>query len=129
MNGTLAPLMNGTIAIETGVSRPPNSGGDLLALHEFARRNHAFGGVAFVVADQKFDLLAKQAALGVDLVDRERQAPDDCLAGLRRLAGHGSDEAELERVLRLAVRVSQPARTRRQAEWIGTWSACTIWQT
>jgi hypothetical protein len=31
--------------------------------------------VAFVVTDQKLDLLAKQAALGVDLVDGERQAP------------------------------------------------------
>ncbi len=76
------------MAIDTGVSRPPNSADDLLALHQFARRDHALGGIAFVVAHQQLDLLAEQAALGVDFVDRQRQAAHDGLAGFRRLAGH-----------------------------------------
>ena len=44
---------------------------DLFALHQFARRDHALGRIALVVAHEQLDLLAEQAALGVDLVDRD----------------------------------------------------------
>jgi hypothetical protein len=74
--------------------------GDLLALHQFARRDRAFRRVAFIVAHQQLDLLAEHAALGVDLVDRDGEPAHDRLAGLGRLAGHRGDQAELQGVLR-----------------------------
>jgi hypothetical protein len=79
MNGTLAPLTNGERHRRVEAAE---QGGNPLTLHQLARGNYALGGIAFVVADEQRDLLAKEAALLVDLIDGERQAADDGLAGL-----------------------------------------------
>jgi hypothetical protein len=42
---------------------------DLLPLHEFARGEHALGGIALVIAHEQLDLLAEDTALSVDLID------------------------------------------------------------
>ena len=99
MNGTLLWFANGTIAIETGVSRPPNSAATFSRCTSSRAATTPLAGIAFVVAHQQFDLLAEHAALGVDLVDRDGKPAHDRLAGLGRLAGHGGDQAELQGVL------------------------------
>ncbi len=90
--------------------------GDLLALHELAGRDCAFGRITLVIAHQQLDLLAEHAALGVDLVDCDREAAHDRLARFGGLAGHGGDQAELQGVLRECRNGKQGRRRRGQEE-------------
>jgi hypothetical protein len=79
--------------IETAEER-----GDFLALHQFARGDHALGWIALVIAYQQFDLLAQQSTLGIDFIDRERETTHNGFARFRRLPGHRGNQTDLHRL-------------------------------
>ncbi len=87
------------MASDTGVSRPPNSAATFSRCTSSRAAIAPLAGIALVVAHEQLDLLAEQAALGVDLVDGDGEAAHDRLAGLGGLAGHGGDQAELDGLL------------------------------
>ncbi len=72
----------GTMAIDTGVSSPPNSTATFHLKDQLARRAMPLARIAFVVAPHQHDLAAvQQAAARVDLVDGDRDAARQRFAG------------------------------------------------
>ena len=87
------------MASETGVSMPPKIAATFSLEDELARGDQALGRAEFVVALDELELApAEQAALGVDLVDREHESARDGFAGLRRSARQRRHMADLDRV-------------------------------
>ncbi len=72
MNGTLASFTIGTMAIDTGVSRPPNSTATFSLKISSRAAITPLAGVAFVVAAHQLELAAEHAAGGVEFVDGDR---------------------------------------------------------
>ena len=98
MNGTFASFMIGTMAIDTGVSRPPNSTATFSLNTSSRAAITPLAGRGLVVAPHQLELAAEHAARGVQLVDRDLQAARDGLAGARRLARERGDQADLDGV-------------------------------
>ena len=73
---------------------------------------HAFLGIGAVVADAEHDLLAENAALGVDVLDRLLDPLLELGAEGGAAAGHGTADRDLD------VR-QRPARGERQAKGHG----------
>ena len=77
---------------------------DLVALDQLARLLHAGADIVGGILDQQFDLASENAALGVDLLDRELGA-HHLVAGRRGIdAGERIDHADPDR--RLAARLN-----------------------
>src|SRR6185503_11562964 len=93
---------------------------DLLLEIELARGDHALGGDRLVVAAQQLELVGlvtdPQAALRVDLVDRDLQAARDGLARARRLARKRGDQADLDGLLRPGGRRCEQRKNNEQAK-------------
>ena len=72
---------------------------DLVALDQLARLLHAGADVVRRILDQQLDRPAEDAALGVDLLDRELGAHHFVLGHRRIDAGERIDHADRERCL------------------------------
>ncbi len=61
MNGTFSWLAIGTMAIDTGVSSPPNSTATFSSVDQLACGQHALGRVALVITAHQFQLACRPA--------------------------------------------------------------------
>ncbi len=97
MKGTFSWLATGTMAIDTGVSRPPNSTATFSWKISSRAATTPLAGLASSSRRTSSSLRPpSSAARGVDLVDGQGEAARDGFAGQRRLARQGGDQADLD---------------------------------
>ena len=93
--GVLLWVAIGAVARADGVMPKPGEHVDLVVDHQFLRDPPRRVGNATVVLEDHFDLAARDGRTVLRQPQLDRRV--DLLAGRRLLAGHGQDEADLER--------------------------------
>jgi hypothetical protein len=99
-----------------GRIEPSEQDGDFLTLDQLARSDYSLGRVGLIVAAHELDLTSENAALCVDLIDRDRESARQCLARTRGLPGQRSHETDLDRLGRLCGPRREQGETKRSAD-------------